>query len=375
MPAAAPTQMELEASASDSSFPYTSVTIDAHVAAVLSHYAGPSLAATFKISPYTANNALHPGDAVAITVYETGGSTLFGQVVPAPGSSVPQAGAIPAGATTIPPQTIEADGAINVPFVGRMHVVGRTPGQVARDIEASLKGKAVEPQVIVTLVSNASNVATVGGDVQGARTVPLTLRGERVLDVIAAAGGAKYPAYETYVRVIRNGHVGMALLQTIISNPSENIRIRPNDQVFLTRVPRTFAVLGATQKVSQYTFDTEKVSMAEAIARAGGPIDQTGNPSGIYLFRFEPWSIAKQIVPEPELLKVNGAPPPHVPVLYHIGLREAEGFFLAQAVQMRDKDVILITNAETTQLQKMLAVVRGFTGIAYDLGRQAHLNN
>ena len=31
---------------------------------------------------------------------------------------------------------------------------------------------------------------------------------------------------------------------------------------------------------------------------------------------------------------------------------------------MRDKDVVLITNAEATQLQKLLQVIRGFTGIA-----------
>jgi len=370
LPAAAPTVTELEAAPTEQSFPYTMVTIDDHVTSLLSQYTGPTLSATYKTSAYAANNALHPGDALAITVYETGGSTLFGQVVPAPGSTVPQPGSLPAGATTVPPQTIEADGNIIVPFVGQIHVVGRTPNQVARDIEAQLKGKAVDPQVIVTLVYNASNVATVGGDVNAPRPVPLTLRGERLLDVIGAAGGAKFPAYETYVRVVRHGRVGMVLLQTLINKPSENITVRPNDQVFLTRVPRTFSVLGATQKVSQYTFDTENVSMAEAIARAGGPIDTIGNPGGIYLFRFEPWFIAKDVIPDADALKVNGAPPPFVPILYRIGLRNAEGYFLAQAVQMRDKDVILVTNSETTQLQKLLAVVRGFTGIAYDLSKQ-----
>jgi polysaccharide export outer membrane protein len=189
--------------------------------------------------------------------------------------------------------------------------------------------------------------------------------------VIAAAGGAKFPAYETYVRVIRQGKVGMALLQTVINRPDENITIRPNDQIFLTRVPRTFAVMGASQKVSQYTFDTEHVTLAEAIARAGGPIDTVGNPGGIYLFRYEPWFIAKDL---PGIDKPEGEPPPFVPILYRIGLRNAQGYFLAQAVQMRDKDVVLVTNAETTQLQKAIAVVRGFTGIAYDLGRTSTLD-
>ena len=56
-------------------------------------------------------------------------------------------------------------------------------------------------------------------------------------------------------------------------------------------------------------------------------------------------------------------------------MRDAEGYFLAQAVQLRDKDVILVTNSETTQLLKLLAVVRGFTGIAYDLNRNANLSH
>lgn len=368
LPAAAPTVTEIQATSSDN-VPYTMVTIDDRVAALLSQYSGPSLSATYKTTRYAANNRLHPGDAVAITVYETGGSTLFGQTVPVPGSPVAQSGVVPAGATTIPPQVIEADGAIIVPFVGRLPVVGRTPNQVAREIENQLKGKAVDPQVIVTLVSNSSNVATVGGDVNTPKPVPLSLRGERLLDVIAAAGGAKFPAYETYVRVIRNGHVGMVLLQTVISKPSENITVSPNDQIFLTRVPRTFSVLGATQKVSQYTFDTEKVSLAEAIARAGGPIDTIGNPGGIFLFRFEPWFIAKNVLGQ-RAEQFQADPPPFVPILYRADLRDADGYFLAQAVQMRDKDVVLISNAETTQLQKMLAVVRGFTGVAYDLTRQ-----
>ena len=140
------------------------------------------------------------------------------------------------------------------------------------------------------------------------------------------------------------------------------MRTLENDQSF-----------GAGQKVSQYTFDTEKVTLAEAIARAGGPIDTVGNPGGIYLFRFEPWFIAKDVLGEQA--KFQGDPPPFVPILYRLGLRDADGYFLAQAVQMRDKDVVLVTNAETTQLQKLLAVVRSFTGIAYDLGRQATLNN
>jgi polysaccharide export outer membrane protein len=250
-------------------------------------------------------------------------------------------------------------------------VGGLTPGQAGSLIEKDLEGKAVSPQVLVSLVNNIGNAATVSGEVNAARSVALSSRGERLLDVIAAAGGAKYPAYETYVQVVRKGQVGNVLLQNIVDDPADNIIVRPRDQIYLTRNPRTFAVLGATQKVALYPFAYQKVSFADAIAQAGGPIDNIGSPNGIYLFRFEPWSIAKDLVGPEYLASVASNPPEFAPVLYQLDMRDAQGYFLSQAIQMRDKDVVLIANAEAVQLQKLLAVVRGFTGIAYDLKRQA----
>jgi polysaccharide export outer membrane protein len=370
LPAAAPTSIELTSATGDGDFNYSLVKVDAHVVSILNRY-HPSFGAVFRQGHYVATNALHAGDVIAITVYETGGQTLFPPpaIVPGAASTAAPTGAVATGASNIPPQVIEADGTIFVPFVGRVKVAGLTPGQAGSRIEQQLKGKAVSPQVLVSLVNNIGNAATVSGEVNSARAVPLSSRGERLLDVIAAAGGAKFPAYETYVQVVRKGRVGNVLLQTIVNNPKENIIVRPRDQIYLTHNPRTFSVLGATQKVARYPFSSEKVTLAEAIAEAGGPIDNVGNPSGIYLFRFEPWFIAKNLV-DPEYAATFGDDPPKfVPIVYRIDMRDAQGYFLAQAIQMRDKDVVLITNAEATQLQKLLAVVRGFTGIAYDLKR------
>jgi polysaccharide biosynthesis/export protein len=372
LPAAAPTSIELTSSTNNGDFNYTTVKLDAHVASILSQYR-PTFGPTFMRGRYSTKNALRSGDAIAITVYETGGQSLFPPptVVASNAPAVPSVGAVATGASNIPPQVIEADGTIFVPFVGRVKVAGLTPGQAGSLIEKDLQGKAVSPQVMVSLVNNIGNSATVSGEVNSARSVPLSSRGERLLDAIAAAGGAKYPAYETYVQVARQDKVGDVLLQTIVSNPAENIIVRPKDQIYLTHNPRSFAVLGATQKVAVYSFATEKVSLTEAIAQAGGPIDTVGNPSGIYLFRFEPWFIAKQLVDPQYVASLTSDPPKFLPILYRIDMRDAQGYFLSQAVQMRDKDVILITNAESIQLLKLLAVVRGFTGIAYDLKRGA----
>ena len=371
LPAAAPTSSELESSVEEAGQTYVLVNVDEKVAAILRSYRRPAFASRFKTRGYAPTDILHAGDIIGVSIYEVGGGALFGG---ASGNGSQQSGSLASGVnTTIPPQAIEADGTIMVPFAGRIRVSGLTPGQVGQRIQKALQGKAIEPQVVVALVSNTSNTATVGGDVNQPKPVPLTLRGERVLDVIAAAGGARYPAYEMYVTLIRHGRIGTVLLQAIVADPRENIRVRPNDQIFLTRYPRTFAVLGATTKVSQYTFDTAKVTLAEAVARAGGPIDTVGNPSGIYLFRFEPISVAEKILgkrPEITTKSVSSdVGSDFVPILYRVDFRKAGGYFQAQDINMQDKDVVLVTNAESTQIQKLVNGIRGFTGIAYDLTR------
>jgi len=375
LPAAAPTSVQLESSIGQADFPYHLVRVDSRVVSILQGARTTSFGPSFRGrgSRYAASNALHAGDVVSITVYETGGSTLFPPPVSGGGtfgSSLGQPNSINAGNSTIPAQVVEADGTIGVPFAGRVKVAGRTPGQVGKMIEQELRGKAVEPQVVVSLVNNATNTATVGGDVNTPKPVPLSLRGERLLDVIAAAGGSKYPPYETHVEIVRGDLTGKALLQSVVRNASDNVVVRPNDQIFLSRNPRSFAVLGATQKVAQYPFDTERVSLAEAIARAGGPIDTIGDPSGIYLFRYEPLPVAKALLASQNIdTGPQGTASEFVPILYQLGLEGANGYFYAQAIQVRDKDVILITNAEATQLMKSLAIIRGFSGIAADIER------
>ena len=310
LPATAPTSLELTKASDDDGFNYSTVKINARVVSVLTQFR-PTFGPAFKSGHYSATNALYPGDAVGVTVYETGGSSLFPppSVVSGAAATAAAVGSVATGASNVPPQVIEADGTIFVPFVGRVKVSGLTPGQAGTLIEQDLQGKAVSPQVMVSLVNNIGNAVTVSGEVASAKSVPLSSRGERLLDVIAAAGGAKFPAYETYVQVVRKGQVGNVLLQTIVNNPVENFIVRPRDQIYLSHNPRTYSVLGAAQKVSLYPFAYEKVSLADALAQAGGPVDIIGDPSGIYLFRFEPWLVAKDVL-EPGSVDSYGSNPP-----------------------------------------------------------------
>ena len=83
LPAAGPTATQLEGSVGNADFPFHLVRVDARVVSILQGNRGITFGPTFRSGGYAASNRLRPGDVVAITVYETGGSTLF----PPPASS------------------------------------------------------------------------------------------------------------------------------------------------------------------------------------------------------------------------------------------------------------------------------------------------
>ena len=379
LPSSAPTVRELtNFETSPERLNYFLVDLDPHVAAALADYRRPGLASTFGVGGYQPGLILRPGDTVAITIFEVGGPvSLFGPPptsVPTPPSaaSLAQPGAVAGHATTLPSQVIELDGTVQIPFAGRVKIAGLTPEAAERAIERSLAGKALEPHAVVTPVSTSTNIVTVAGDVGHPGPVPLSVRGERVLDVIATAGGAKYESFDCDVQLIRGDRVATVNLRRIVDTPSENVRVQPGDTVFVSFNPRSYIVLGSAQKASHYNFGYEQVSLAEAIAQSGGGNDNVANIGGIYLMRYEPRDLILNILPPGDPRHAAAAalaPTGNYPVAYRVSLRQAQGYFLSQAVQMRDKDTVLITDAEGAELAKLLNIVRGFTGIYFDLKR------
>jgi polysaccharide export outer membrane protein len=379
VPAAAPTVNQL-ARNQDPEWDVFIVKMTSRTLAALRAYQEPGFPPAFQGATYRPSVTLKPGDTIGVTVYESGGgSPLFGSTVPPvmtgiPGQAAPQA-------TTLPIQIIENDGRIIVPYVGNVPVAGKTPAQAATLIQDGLSAQAVRPQVVVSLVNNVSNTVAVGGEVNRAGLMPLTLRGERLLDVVAWGGGPKYPAVQIDVRLMRGNSVVSVPLRQVMANPADNIVARPNDNITLVRNPKTFLVMGASQKVSQYPFEYEKMSVAEALALAGGGVDTISNLAGVFLFRYESGQFAERLLTSDEkavdasfvksraaVLESNRP----VPVIYRLDMTQADGYFFAQQTALRDKDIVVIANADSVQFLKLMQVVRALTGAYYDVTRSTN---
>ncbi len=291
------------------------------------------------------------GDSVIVSIWEAAGGGLF---TASPTDHISTG----SRSVTIPEQVVGRDGSISVPFAGRIPVAGKLPVQVQHEIEKRLADKAIEPQVIVTISKSLTNSVTVTGEVVNGARVPLSLKGDRLLDLIAAAGGAKSPVYETFVRLSRDGVTATIPMEALVSNPEENIYAQPGDVLTLVRRPQTYTVFGATGANAQLPFSSDRMTLVEALARAGGLQDMRSDPAGVFLFRYEPPPVVKALG-RPQL---GTGPEGSSPVVYRLDLSDARAYFLAQRFPIEDKDIIYVANADLNELQKFFTLLNTLTG-------------
>jgi polysaccharide export outer membrane protein len=278
------------------------------------------------------------GDVIEVSVWEAPPATLFG----AAQTDLRIAGS-GTHATTFPSQVVSTEGYINVPFAGQVRAAGVTLPQIEKDIVAKLTGKANQPQALVRLIRNTSSNVTVVGEVSASARVPLTPGGERLLDALAAAGGTRQPVNKTTIQLTRGDAVYALPLDTIIRDPKQNVLLTPGDVITALFQTSSFSVLGATGKNDEVPF---------ALARSGGLIDSRSNPQGVFVFRFEPQDALKW--PRQPIV---ATPEGKVPVIYRIDLKNPSSFFVMQSFAMNDKDLLYVSNAPITEVEKFLNVV------------------
>jgi polysaccharide biosynthesis/export protein len=310
-----------------------------------------SLLASFGDHRPSAEPLIGIGDMVSVSIWEAGSGGLFSGPLVADRFSAGSKSAL------IPEQPVGRDGAISVPYAGRIPVAGRRPQDVQALIENELAGKAIQPQVLVSVTRPISQTVTVTGEgVAGAR-LPLTGHGDRILDVVAAAGGVRSPVSETFVRLSRGPVTATVPLTTVVSNPRENIFLRPNDVLTLVRDPQTFLAVGALGNSTELPFSADGITLAQALAKARGLSDFQADPAGTFIFRFEPAAIVRRLKPGSRLTAT-----PLVPVVYRIDMRDPNSLFTSQAFRMRNRDLLYVSNAPFTEVQKVLSVFATVTG-------------
>jgi len=337
LPTNGPTRKQIEksAEASVADLPIQLVQVDT-IAAVPVAAAEASPEPALPEPPPLPTDMVGAGDVLDINIYEAGvtlfagGGAGLAQVPVTPGVQVQK----------LPPIRVDDNGYITLPYMGRLYVEGYTVRQVEAKVRDALRGMSQNPQVLITLSQAISNSIIIGGEVARPGRLVLQTNKERLTDVLALAGGNRGNTKDLLARVSRSNGITDIRLNDLVDNPALDLRISPGDRVTLINDPRTYSVLGASGQVAQFPFSRSSVSLAEAIATAGGVNSNIGNPAAIFLFRYE-----------------KDAQGVEVPKVYHLNMMKAGTFFLAQRFVMRDKDVLYFGNAAANQPSKLFQLI------------------
>ena len=287
------------------------------------------------------------GDVIEVSIWEAPPAVLFG-------GSLNQIGASGSQVTRLPEQMVDHMGRISVPFIGQIGVSGLSPRQVEKTIVNRLSKMAHQPQVVVRQIRNNSANVTIIREGSSVR-MPLTGKNERVLDAVAAIGGVQ-AVNKISIQLTRGAQVRTLPLMSITKDPRQNIILRPSDVITAINQPWSFVVLGATGRNDEISFEGEGISLIQALGRIHGLNDARADANGVFIFRYED---ADRV----SVWNTNGVAQSNqkLPVVYRANLRDPNTFFYAQNFMINDKDILYVSNAPASELQKFLQIVFSIT--------------
>jgi len=102
---------------------------------------------------------------------------------------------------------------------------------------------------------------------------------------------------------------------------------------------------GAGVLISAVAFDL----VEEAISKSGGLVDSQADPSSVFLYRGESREVAQAMG-----IDIKPYEGPVVPVIYTINMRDPAGYFLATSFEMRNKDILYVSNSFSVESTKFI---------------------
>ncbi|MCI4588654.1 polysaccharide export protein [Sphingobium sp. BYY-5] len=318
------------------------INLDAPMVAQRVRTSTPDFAGELGASP-AVSEIVGAGDVLRITIWEAPPAVLFG------GSNSDIANVDTSRSTVLPDFVVDPSGYISIPFAGQVQVMGRTLPDIEKAIVNRLRGKAHLPEVAARLFRNVSANASVVGEVTTSGRIPLSPKGETILDAIAAAGGTKHPAEKMTVQISRGGKVFSMPLTSVINDPRQNVVLRPGDIVTALFQPYSFIALGAIGQNQEITFEATGITFAQAVGRIGGLQDGRADPRGVFLFRWEDPAVVPNLGPD-----VAARPDGRVPVIYRADMKDPATYFMMQYFQIRNKDVLYVSSNPISDVQRVI---------------------
>lgn len=246
---------------------------------------------------------------------------------------------------------VDSSGNIFVPYAGTIRAAGNTPDQLRRTITDRLSSQTPDPQVTVARVAGDGATVSVIGKVLAQGVYPIERPTRTLSAMLARAGGVSIEPEVAVVTVKRGNEAGKISMPELWTQPANDIALRPGDIVLVEEDQRSFTALGALGGQTRVPLGNEMINAIEAVAMVGGLDSLLADPTGVFVLRDEPESVASSVLGQP----VYGTQR----MAYVLDLTRPNGLFLARDFMIRDGDTVYVTEAPYVRWQKTLTAITG----------------
>ncbi|WP_444988979.1 polysaccharide export protein [Halomonas mongoliensis] len=268
-----------------------------------------------------------PGDVLSIIVYDHPELT------------------IPAGAERSAAEAgnqVRNDGTIFYPFIGRVQVAGKTLDEVRELVSTRLADYVFEPQVDVGIADFRSQRVHVSGAVETPGTLPITSVPMTVTDALGQVGGARDDADWHEVILTRNGEEQRLSLYALLrqGDQTQNRLLQDGDVLHVASAEnQAVAVMGQVRTPGNIALGNERLSLTDALARAGGINETTAQPSGIFVIRGQ------------------AADSDKLATVYQLDIRNATAFTMGSHFPLQPQDVVYVTTAPLARWNRVISLL------------------
>jgi polysaccharide biosynthesis/export protein len=236
--------------------------------------------------------------------------------------------------------TVENDGAIYYPYIGKVLVAGHTVDQVRAAIAAPLRDFITAPQVSVSVIAYNARRAYITGQVENPGAQPISNVPLTVLDAIANAGGLSANANWHDVLLSRNGQEIRLSLYEMLNNGrlGQNMLLQHGDVLHVPEAgQRLIFVMGELNNVNVLPAGNLPMSLTEALTRSGGLNQITSNARGIFVIR------------------PNAPGEQKFASIYQLDVANAVSFAIGAQFQLQPSDIVYVTTAPVTRWNRVIS--------------------
>jgi polysaccharide export outer membrane protein len=256
-------------------------------------------------------------------------------------------------------QKVTTDGKLFYPYAGELQAAGLTAQELRAEITKRLSDKILnDPQVDVRVTGYHSRKMSVSGAVTRPGYVSFNENPMTLPDVIASVGGFAKEADPSLMQLRRGDKVyTINYLNAVKANlPLERIMVQPDDQVFVPSLSETQKdqkayIMGEVGRPGIINIYNGKLTLAEALASAGGLQALNATARGIYVIRN---TSDKQID------------------VFQLNAKNAMALAMADRFQLNARDVVYVDASELATWNRLVSLIFPSVNMVYYGALAAH---